>query len=148
MSMTVVRRLILSQKTFVYPSGDPGVFLSQPCDTIVCEGWIVQFNCTLIEPLSGEEIATWLINGKRHYWLDFMALPGIEFNLDDNSLLLTNVTRLFDGYTFQCVINGYASKTAFLTVLYPQPLVNTTNTTQVQSTSIASTTSKELLCTQ
>ena len=92
-------------------------FLYQPYNISIYEGEGTKFNCTLAQAMSGL-IATWIINGQRHYWTDFMLIPTYSFDLRDNSLTVHNASRNLDGSSYQCVINRLASRIAYLTILY------------------------------
>ena len=104
-------------------AGSRDYFLYQPCNTTIIEGGSVEFNCTTIE--STEQLATWVINGERHYWTDFRAKPEFIFNLSSNSLIIRNASRSLDGSTFQCIINRRTSSVAYLTVNTVTVLINT-----------------------
>ena len=109
-------------------------FLYQPCNMTLYEGENAKLNCTPTQR-SGL-IATWIINGKRHYWTDFMATPAFSFDLYDNSLTINNASLDLDGSSFQCVIDRRPSRIAYLTVLY-NPLDTSTFTLQLQQTIVA-----------
>ena len=102
----------------------------------IIEGELVEFNCTPTE-ITGQ-LATWVINGERHYWTDFMAKPEFKFNLNNNSLMIRNASRSLDGSTFQCIINRRASSIAYLTVLnstlFTENSITTPATTSSEST--------------
>lgn len=113
----------------------------QPLNITVEEGLGVLFNCIPIGNWTGQP-ATWVVNGLRHYWTDFMSIPGFVFDIHNNSLILANVSRRLDGFTFQCIINRQASQVAFLTVLYPlstTAMLNTVHITDSKGMSLAIT---------
>ena len=113
---------------------DSGDWFLQPFNKTVDEGLGVIFNCVRTSNSTGQpEMATWVVNGFRYYWTDFRSLHGFIFISHNNSLVLYNISRRLDGYTFQCIIDRQASQIAYLTVWYP---LSTTTAVLNQSKSL------------
>ena len=82
------------------------------------EGETIIFNCTLATEQSNHLFAVWVIDALQYYYGDFERMRTYTYNLADNSLTVHNVSRRFDGSSFQCIISRHASKTGYVSVQY------------------------------
>ena len=92
------------------------VFTHQPENITALEGDTVKFNCSSTD---SRHLAFWIINGSEFSWRSFRSIPTYNFDLQDNSLTIINVTRNLNGTPYQCVINWQVSQIGYLTVIAP-----------------------------
>ena len=92
---------------------------------------MLTYNCTSINP-SGQNIATWVIDGFQYYYADLLDSPCFTYNQFDNSLTIRNASKGLDGYSFQCKLNRRSSNIGYLSVV----VIVSTNTVSELATTI------------